>query len=174
MLRHKTKIEWLKLGDGNNSYFHASLKTKKMAKSMNMLYKNDGTVITNQDDLAHNVIDFYSSLMGTAADNISHVDIVAMRAGPQLSFEQRGGLMKPVSDKEVEEALKGIGDLKSPGIDGFGSKFFKASWHIVKHDVMEAIKDFFENGRMLKAVNCTVMTLIPKSENARTIRDYNW
>ncbi|MCI32067.1 transposon TX1 putative 149 kDa protein, partial [Trifolium medium] len=29
MLRQKAKIEWLRLGDGNNKYFHASLKAKQ-------------------------------------------------------------------------------------------------------------------------------------------------
>lgn len=29
ILRQKSKITWLNLGDGNNSYFHASIKAKK-------------------------------------------------------------------------------------------------------------------------------------------------
>lgn len=49
--------------------------------------------------------------MGTATESIWHVDIAAMRVGPQLSFELRGDLMQPVSDKEIEDALKGIGDF---------------------------------------------------------------
>lgn len=28
LLRKGVKIEWLKLGDGNNAYFHATLKAK--------------------------------------------------------------------------------------------------------------------------------------------------
>lgn len=39
VLRQKSKIDWLKLGDGNNSYFHASIKAKHNAKNLNMLYK---------------------------------------------------------------------------------------------------------------------------------------
>jgi hypothetical protein len=29
MFQQKAKIDWLKLGDGNNRYFHASIKAKQ-------------------------------------------------------------------------------------------------------------------------------------------------
>lgn len=37
ILSQKSKVEWLKLGDGNNSYLHASLKDKNMIKGTNKL-----------------------------------------------------------------------------------------------------------------------------------------
>ncbi|XP_058761003.1 uncharacterized protein LOC131634365 [Vicia villosa] len=108
VLRQKTKIEWLRLGDGNKSYFHASLKTKQRAKGIHILHKDDGTEITSQAAIEQTVVEFYENLMGTAATNITHVDITAMRADPQLTFEQREGLILPVSEKEIDIALKGI------------------------------------------------------------------
>ncbi|XP_058776967.1 uncharacterized protein LOC131651319 [Vicia villosa] len=172
VLKQKSKIDWLKLGDGNNSYFHASLKSKQAAKGMQILYKEDDTLLTTQEEIEHAVVSYYESLMGTATRNISHVDISVMRNGPQLTMEQRQSLELPISEQEIETALKGIGDSKAPGIDGFGAKFFKASWQTVKHDVMGDVRDFFENERMYKAVNCIVVTLIPKSDASRTIKDY--
>lgn len=71
-----------------------------------------------------------------------------------------------------KQLSKGLGDLKSPGIDGYASKFSKASWHTIKVDVMRVISDFFEKGKLYKVVNYTVVTLIPKSEEAKSIRDY--
>lgn len=93
-----------------------------------------------------------------------------MRDGPQLTLEQRQTLVHPLSEKE--DALKGIRDLKAPGIDGFRAKNFKSSWKIIKVDVMRAVKEFFENGHIYKEVNCTIVTLIPKTNEAETIRDY--
>ncbi|KAI5445139.1 hypothetical protein KIW84_013408 [Lathyrus oleraceus] len=51
---------------------------------------------------------------------------------------------------KARQDLEGIGDLKAPGIDGFGAKFFKASWHIIKGDVIEAIMEFFKMGRTIE------------------------
>ncbi|PNX74719.1 ribonuclease H, partial [Trifolium pratense] len=98
--------------------------------------------------------------------------ITAMREGPQLSNEQREKLVIPITDKEIEDALQSIGDLKSPGIDGYGAYFFKKAWNIVKTDVLRAAHDFFENGRLYKAANCTLVTLIPKTNEAKRIKEY--
>lgn len=51
---------------------------------------------------------------------------------------------------------------KGPGLDGFDSMFFKASWDIVKIDIYTAICDFFGTGKMLKEINVTSITLVPK------------
>ena len=38
VLIQRAKIDWLKFGDGKNSYFHASIKAKQKYKSMRMLW----------------------------------------------------------------------------------------------------------------------------------------
>lgn len=171
-LQQKSKIDWLRLGDGNNSYFHATIKAKKSSKRLNLLHKDDGTVITSHDEIQDEVLNFYEGLMGTKDGNVRHINIMAMRGGPQLSMEQREQLVAPITDQEIRKALNGIGDTKSPGIDGFGAKFFKTSWNIIGKDVVAAVRDFFENDRIYKAFNCTLVTLIPKNEEAKTIKEY--
>lgn len=53
-------------------------------------------------------------------------------------------LISLVTQKEVVVALKSLGDLKALGTDGFGAKFFKHSWSIVREDMMQTIRMFFE------------------------------
>ncbi|PNX60426.1 hypothetical protein L195_g051923, partial [Trifolium pratense] len=117
-------------------------------------------------------MNFYSKLMGTADTDLAGVDITVMREGPKLSNAQREKLVAPITDKEIEDALQSIGDLKSPGIDGYGAYFFKKAWNIVKPDVLRAARDFFDNGRLYKAANCTLVTLIPKTNEAKRIKEY--
>lgn len=64
MLKHEAKIDWLRLGDGNNSYFHASIKSNQNAKSVRVLYMEDGTNVTTQEDIENEVLDYYGKLMG--------------------------------------------------------------------------------------------------------------
>lgn len=52
---------------------------------------------------------------------------------------------------------------KAPGLDGFTVEFFKKAWPIVGGDVIFAIKSFFESGMLLKEVNGTIITLVPKN-----------
>ncbi|MCH85203.1 transposon TX1 putative 149 kDa protein, partial [Trifolium medium] len=172
ILQQKSKLEWLKLGDGNNRYFHASIKTRSTSKSINVLLKEDGTQITAQEDIEEEVMSFYNKLIGTSDTDLNGIDITVMREGPQLSNEQRQKLIAPITDKEIECAMQSIGDLKSPSIDGYGAYFFKKAWKIVKSDVLAAVHDFFDNGRLYKAANCTLVTLLPKSKEAKRIKEY--
>lgn len=76
-----------------------------------------------------------------------------------------------ITEQEVVNALSGLDNLKSPGIDGYDAYFFKKAWNIVKADLLKVMEDFFVNGRIFKAPNCTLATLIPKIKEAKKIRD---
>ncbi|CAK8576484.1 unnamed protein product [Lathyrus sativus] len=45
ILQQRSKIEWLRKGDGNNLYFYASIKAKQHSNCLSNLKKNDGTSI---------------------------------------------------------------------------------------------------------------------------------
>ena len=77
-----------------------------------------------------------------------------------------------VTDQEIYEGLKSIGDDKAPGIDGYNAFFFKHTWQIIKKDVIEAVKSFFTIGNLHKNFNCTLVTLIPKVQNPKTVKEY--
>lgn len=42
----------------------------------------------------------------------------------------------------------------------------------MKQDILAAVQEFFSTGRMHKALNCSLITLIPKSGEAKTIKDW--
>ena len=65
-------------------------------------------------------------------------------------------------DENIKEAIWSIDDNKASILDGFNSKFYKATWPIVSQDVINAIQGFFATGKLLKSWNNTVITLIPK------------
>ncbi|XP_006576020.1 uncharacterized protein [Glycine max] len=127
ILQQRSKLDWLKLGDGNNAYFHASIRAKHKAKSIDKLELNDDSVIQDQPEIEAEDLRFYKSLMGDKTETIQAIDIVAMRAGTQVKPEQDDMLTSQVTDQEIFKALNSIGDLESPGIDDYGAKFFKAS-----------------------------------------------
>lgn len=45
VLRQKEKIDWLRMGDENNKYFHAIIKMRHKVKTLNSLQKAYGTVV---------------------------------------------------------------------------------------------------------------------------------
>lgn len=98
ILMQRSKIDWLKKGYGNNSYFYASIKAKHHTNNLKDLTKNDGTIIHNQQDIGREILAFYSNLMGKVDNNLTHVDVEAMRMGSQLTRGQREILISNVTD----------------------------------------------------------------------------
>lgn len=48
MLKQREKIDWLWLCDGNNKYFHTSIKARHQFKNMKNVQKIDGTYVNSQ------------------------------------------------------------------------------------------------------------------------------
>jgi hypothetical protein len=61
---------------------------------------------------------------------------------------------------------------KALGADGFNAGFFKRMWHIVGEDVINAVSSFFQTHRMLKEMNTTSISLVPKVANPKRLTDF--
>ncbi|CAK8562736.1 unnamed protein product [Lathyrus sativus] len=139
MVRQRAKIDWLRLSDGNNKYFHASVKMRQQINKMTKIQRMDGTIVTDQKGMENEVISFYRKLMGTKLNHLEGIDTATMRNGSQLDGAQRDMLTEHVAEDEITTTLKGIGNDKAPGTDGFGAYFYKKAWNIIKLDVIAAV-----------------------------------
>jgi len=61
---------------------------------------------------------------------------------------------------------------KALGADGFNAGFFKRMWHIVGEDVINVVSSFFQTHRMLKEMNTTSISLVPKVANPKRLTDF--
>ncbi|KAL0292138.1 UNVERIFIED_CONTAM: hypothetical protein Sradi_7001300 [Sesamum radiatum] len=75
-------------------------------------------------------------------------------------------LIRPITKDDVKTAVFDIEEDRAPGPDGYSSGFFKAAWPVVGEEITAAVMDFFTTGRLLKQVNATLITLIPKDINS--------
>lgn len=82
-------------------------------------------MLENQSDIEDEILKFYGSLMGTDKATSEGVDMKVLRRGNRLSMVQRAELVQYVTVNEIGVSLKSICDIKSPGVDFYGAKFFK-------------------------------------------------
>ena len=85
-----------------------------------------------------------------------------------VTAEKNADLIKPVTDEEIYTAVFQMDPHKAPGSYGFGASFYQDHWVALKDLLCVAVKDFFRSGKLLKAVNHTLITLIPKVSNPET------
>jgi hypothetical protein len=63
---------------------------------------------------------------------------------------------------------------KAPGPDGYIGAFFRSAWTVIKGDVMAVVNFFYQQqDQHLKQLNSAHMVLLPKKQDASTIRDYH-
>lgn len=73
---------------------------------------------------------------------------------------------------EVKLALFGMDSNKAHGVDGYNAYFFKKSWHIIGEEVVQAMQQFFQTGKLPREVNVALLTLLPKCDNASSVKEF--
>lgn len=56
--------------------------------------------------------------------------------------------------------------------DGLSPLFFKFYWDVIKHKVIDAVQFFFREGYLIKPLNHTFITLIPKKEKPNLVQHF--
>lgn len=116
--------------------------------------------------------DYYKGLLGSDVPGRDHVNSHLIRTGNVISLTQKEELCKTVTSAEIKGVMWSIGGEKAPGPDGYSSQFVKDNWEIVQDDVMAATHSFFNSRKLLKQVNSTIITLIPKCNPPEKVTDF--
>lgn len=143
MLKQKSQVHWLKVGDHNNKFFHNSLKVKSNSKRIVAIKNAVGDLVEGQA-MVEQFVEFYTSLLGKE-DNCESIMGLPQDLFKSISGIQAEEMVREVSKEEIKGALFSIGDDKAPGPDGFTSRFFKSAWGVIEDDFCKAIKEFFSS-----------------------------
>jgi hypothetical protein len=61
---------------------------------------------------------------------------------------------------------------KALGPDGLPPVFYQKYWHLIGEDISNAVLTCLNTGKILKAINHTHITLIPKVKNPETVQEF--
>ncbi|KAL0285129.1 UNVERIFIED_CONTAM: hypothetical protein Sradi_7182200 [Sesamum radiatum] len=116
---------------------------------------------------------FRKDLLGGARRHCV-LDICYLRpwARHVLSEAKALTLVQPVTPNEIKLAVFDIDEVKAPGPDGYSSGFSKAAWPVVGEEVTRAVMEFFRTGNLLKEVNATLISFIPKVGNPTSVTEF--
>ncbi|XP_019233129.1 PREDICTED: uncharacterized protein LOC109213752 [Nicotiana attenuata] len=117
IVKQKSRIKWLKLGDSNTSYFHVCVKNRQAMKHIGRLMDSAGQILQSNSEVEEEILSFYKKLLGTAASQLPVVDPEIMQSGYTFNRQQQLQLIQPITKEEVKKALHGIDDSKAPGCD---------------------------------------------------------
>ena len=81
-------------------------------------------------------------------------------------------LLNPYSKDEVDVAIKKMAPLKAPGPDGMPPLFYQSFWQNIGSEVSEAVLSCLNSSTLLKSINHTFITLIPKVCNPENVLEF--
>lgn len=171
-LRQKTKIQWLTQGDQNTKVFHSFMKARRNENRIFFINEAGVQSLTNNEKFAHTFVDFYTKLLGTTRESGAHVCSNLVRVGSIVNEEQRAMLEADFTNADIKQTLWGIDGEKALGLDRYGRNFLRDCWGIVRKDLSDGVLEFFVIGKMLRALNNTVIIIIPETKHTDTVGYY--
>lgn len=77
-----------------------------------------------------------------------------------------------MSNKDIHKVIKSRGNLKVSGPRKLQTLFYKSQWSIVGPALCNMIKETFNNPHLVGNINDTLITLIPKVDQASSLKNF--
>ena len=168
IMRQKSWVQWLKLGDVNTKFFHLVTSNRRRKNSITRL-SVDGRILTELVEIKSAIYQHFKyQFQATEKDR----PLLSRKGFRSLNEMQKEMLEKPFSQGEVELELGSCDGSKSPGPDGFTIKLIRSKWDLVKDDFMSFLEDFHTTGSIHAGIDFSFIALILEKPNPVNISDY--
>ncbi|GKA33100.1 RNA-directed DNA polymerase, eukaryota, reverse transcriptase zinc-binding domain protein, partial [Tanacetum coccineum] len=141
LLCQKAKVEWLKKGDRNTTYFYKTLK-ERAHKGRIMSIRNEDGIRFENENVAVQIVRHFEEFLGKNRPVQSLNGMNAMFLN-KLNNDEALKMIRQVSDAKIKNAMFDIEDSKALGPDGYTPRFYKSAWCIIGKDVCNAVREFF-------------------------------
>ena len=125
--RQKSRVQWLKQGERNTSFFHKSTIQNRAFNRILSLKTADGDQVFSRDHIGSELNSYFTSLLREPLQDRSQAIQKILGAIPSLVTEDQNALLlREFTEQEIEETVFSMATNKAPGPDGFTIEFFKA------------------------------------------------
>ena len=133
----------------------------------------NGDHTKNEEEAKYEAIRYFHSMLGTPP-NVPYPGVFELGniVQKRVPTDYIHILDSIPTNEEIKEAIFSIHSNKAPGPDGFNAHFFKETWTTSGPLVLQAVKEFFTSGELLKESNSTILALIPKVPNPSRMGDF--
>lgn len=88
-----------------------------------------------------------------------------------VSPETNNILLLPFTKEEIKRALFDLNLSKAPGPDEFTTMFYQNAWEIIGEELLQQFSKVLNKGKDLKDWNPMVVMLIPKTKEAKSMKE---
>nr|GFA58390.1 hypothetical protein [Tanacetum cinerariifolium] len=131
-IKQKAKVDWLRDGDSNTTYFHKAVKRRIIRNRIDVVTNYVGLLFENER-VAVTFVSKYEQFLGQAGttQTFDAADLFLNMLDTQDALY----MTRAITHQEIKEALFYMGNDKALGPDGYTAAFFKQAWDIIADDV---------------------------------------
>ncbi|KAL0552328.1 hypothetical protein IC582_011437 [Cucumis melo] len=166
----RAKKLWLREGDENSSFFHRICTTRQKRNFIQEIQDEEGLIQNTNNSISSAFIKFFSRIYrGPTKSDPFFIDNLDWNP---IEHSEGLNLCAPFLEDEIKGVVNSLDGKKTPGPDGFPISFFKSYWYLLKEDIMDIFKDFYDKGVINKNMNNTYIALIPKKKDYSNPKDF--
>lgn len=163
MERQRSRVQRIKEGDRNTSFFQAKSRERARINKINALKRGDGSIVTSQEELEVTAMEFYANLF--TEQEVLDPGPILNCVPVKVMTEMNELLTQPFTVEEIRKAVFMMGTNKAPGPDGLTAGFYQVHWETLGLSITSAVLNFLNGGAMPESINGTTIVLIPKVKN---------
>ncbi|CAL1360155.1 unnamed protein product [Linum trigynum] len=151
----------------NTNFFHGMANFRRKVNYIWRIRIND-TMVEDFDDINQGIIVYYKNMF---MESIQSRPFPCNYGTKHLRSSESASLEEPFTEKEIRDCLANYDGSKAPSPDGFSFKFFKKCRGIVRHDILEAFREFHDSGSLPNCATHSFICLVPKKDATEEIKD---
>ncbi|KAK3218487.1 hypothetical protein Dsin_012457 [Dipteronia sinensis] len=125
LLRQKSRIQWLKAGDRNSSYFFKAINGRRNKSKIHSITGDDGSLIEGDIPIKNEAIRHFQNILGCSMPVRHGIGTLSNIIDNVISNDQADSMDRDVTNDEILEVCFSVHPNKAPGPDGFNAHFFK-------------------------------------------------
>lgn len=171
--KQKSRDNWLDVGDRNTSFFHNSTKHRRALNRINKIKLASGDFTDNPEIIAKTIVGYFETILNNWEGSKWAKESEFLKNILKLILEENNLMLnKKLTKEEVELALFQMGPDKALSPDGFPALFYQKCWSFMGGEIIEALEGMRNSGKILRELNNTFITLIPKKEVVESFEDF--
>ena len=155
----RSKVRWFEEGEKSSKYFFALEKAKYNAKTCFKLVSEEGEEVSGNNEILLLQKEYYQKLYSEDEDVEFSMN---NHFGVYVPEDIRKDQERQITMQNLEYAIKGMKNNKTPGYDGIPVDFYKVFWSKIKQVFYDMVIEVYAVQLLHPSAREGVLNLIPK------------
>jgi hypothetical protein len=130
---------------------------------------HEGRTFTSEEAESEAVFDYCDALLGTRFHRLHRIDLERLEL-PRLDLQE---LAVEFTEAEIAKIVQETPADRTPGLDGFTARFYRAAWPIIKEDICSTFNALWQQDwRSFYLLNDASIVLLRKNETPAGLWEY--